>query len=422
MVEAYRPFRRRLLSLGATALISVGGCLRLTEEQQPDESSRSEQGEDDSNRPESESSGEAPTAEPVTNVSLTESWRYEGVAAEISEFVPLDDGFFAKHWNIDSPQSLLRFESDGADSWESEPISEGYRFRSRLWNVIVADSDTVYAGTRSLDEAEIGEDQQPGTGARLYAFDRADGTVQWYDEADVEFRDRVGHVALLGDVVIYTADGPTRADRSPVLRGIDRATGERLWSESLPGSVAGLTTVEANLVVATDQNVSVYEPQSGDRSNRFDVTPPESTEEDFLVGSAGTAYTYDRAQSAVVALDIPSREIRWDAPFGPELAGLCVGGSTVVLEGRDGIIAAYAVDTGERRWTTEVESTSSMPPHTQTNIVWIDGTGTVSAISEIGGEVIHEREFDDDQPQEIATHEETIVFSNEAVAYTVDTS
>lgn len=433
MPSDYEPSRRRWLSVcGVAAMSGTGGCLRLIEGEQTSNSTRdgtdtdrSETTDDtDSNRNESQDPSDESTVEAVTDVLLTEIWQLEGKSqiANTATFVSLDEGFFAYRHNLDSGQSLQRFESDGAISWESDPIPEGYWFRSRLWNVIAANSDTVYAGTRSLDETELGEDQEPGTGSRLYAFDRTTGTVEWFEETDDEFRDRTGYVELIDDVVVYTARGPVDADQSVVLRGIDSVSGQRLWSESLSHPVAGIARIDGKLVVATGGGVSVHDSQSGTQTDRFDVSPPSQIKESLLVRGDQLVYTYNSTDDTVVALDIQSGDIRWTEPFGPEPGGLCVGVRTVVLQGRDGVVAGYSADSGERRWTIEVDSTSSIPPRAQKGIFWVDGTGTTSVISETSGEIIHEREFEDDRPQELATHDEIIVFSREAAGYAVTVS
>lgn len=325
-------------------------------------------------------------------LTLTPDWKADPPVLAVTEV----DGRFL----VDAGERVRAFTPEGTVVWESETVADGYR----VWmdghgdgRAVAADDSGVYVGTVG---SEAGN-------ARLYGFDRADGSVRWVDEtAATGDRTGVEFATLVGDLVVYGADSDGSSDdQDPVVRAVDRASGEVAWvDESIDGQfVVGATAYDGRLFVAGTTEVFVYDGASGAVIDSFGADP--ASDRSLRPGFVGVAragsrlYGFDRWDEAIKAIDLDAFAVEWATTTRWEPnTPLAVDGGVASFGTESGYLVAFDLDGREKRWEARVEGAVGEPLVPDGERLWAsDSTGTVYAVSIADGSVIAETSLSEER-------------------------
>lgn len=178
--------------------------------------------------------------------------------------------------------------------------------------------------------------QNPGDYThRLLALEDADGTVRW--ECTIDGVAFTGPVVHDGTAVVATEAGD--------VHGVDTERGDRLWQDSLPGTV--------------------WTPLSLD-PDRGTVT----------VGSD---------EGSVVSFDVATGERQWSRTFDSGVAGATRAAGRVVVTTRGGRTLALGDADGETDWQVDLEAPGGPVDAAAGRIAVLDQTGVLHVLADAGG-------------------------------------
>lgn len=413
-----RTRRAVLGALGTSTLASAGGCLRLAQSETTDAGAGSggtgadEPSDGGSTASATERGTDADVA--FQELTLTPAWEVEPYVRGAAVL----DGAFA----VGQGRRFRLYTPEGTTTWESAPVANGYRISlrgRRAGGGASADGSRVYVATGRTDAPN----------ARVYAFDRETGAEQWYDgTASNGDRTGVDFVTLLDDVVAYGADSSGSGDdQDPVVRAVDRTTGEVAWvDESITGQfLVGGTAHDGRLFVAGfnelfvyDAGGSVVDSLGGDPSSGPTFRPGF----EGVTRAGARLYGFDYWDETIKAVDLDAvaveREVSTDrAPATP----LAVDSGGVYFGTEAGYLVAYDLNGGTKRWETRVEGGIDRPLVVDGGRVWAcDSTGTVSAISAADGTVLAAEPLFDGEAG-LAVLDDHLLSTRSSTAYAVET-
>ena len=169
------------------------------------------------------------------------------------------------------------------------------------------------------------------------------GQQKWHVDAPV---------CVVGDrVLVCTSYLDKEKVGERALYCLSAATGETLWTQSLPLNPWGGASVQGDTVVVTGSSVGYYYAQ--------------------LKGAKGT----------VAAFDLATGKPKWqkDVPGGVVGCAALADGLAVVTA-TDGKVRAFALADGDRRWVADVKTPLFAPPAVAAGVVYAgDLQGTVHA-------------------------------------------
>jgi hypothetical protein len=206
-------------------------------------------------------------------------------------------------------------------------------------------SPTVDDGTVYVTEGTIDENDDART--VVYALDAGEGSVVW--EQSYDGTNSAGPTAVTDDVVLAVI--------SARVVGLDRSTGEELWSVSRDLD-SGIAVAEGSVYVAgstiTERRVFSLSVTDGTVQWKADI----DAEYYFPTPAVadGTVYVGGRT---LQALDAATGEQRWAAtPRATATAPPTVVGDSVVVGGEDSL-RAYDRGDGTEQWAADVTGYSA---------------------------------------------------------------
>ncbi|MHC3436784.1 outer membrane protein assembly factor BamB family protein [Natrialbaceae archaeon A-gly3] len=192
-------------------------------------------------------------------------------------------------------------------------------------------------GSPVLDDRSV----YVGTDRGLAAFDRDDGYHRW--TADL-FGEATTPVLTHDRVVVATREG--------TVYGLEAASGEAVWEESLEGPLESTPTIADGVVYVGDADgVAALEAHNGERrwyrtdgESEDDLDPddlepdPDADDENGLGGGTAT-------------LEVDGLETGGGDTIGPVVGAPAVADGHVYVGSRGGTVHALEAASGERVWT-----------------------------------------------------------------------
>ncbi|MDQ2049214.1 PQQ-binding-like beta-propeller repeat protein [Natronolimnohabitans sp. A-GB9] len=203
---------------------------------------------------------------------------------------------------------------------------------------------------------------------RVYAFDAADGALEW-DTAitladGTEPVDAVGSPMVADDTVYVTSTGERAA-----VTALDAASGERRWQNPDLGQATNRTPIVANglVFVVADQKLYALDADTGEQRWQFDPEPMTLNDErergDPLTRNAvavanGTVYA--TSNNRLFARDAETGAKQWTDSVDDRTASTFSGRPIAVEEGvaivKAGTVTVLDAETGDERATVATDS------------------------------------------------------------------
>lgn len=246
-------------------------------------------------------------------------------------------------------------------------------------------SDAV-EGTPAIADGMI---YVPGAwgGRALYAYDLSRSQTRWSKKgAPVE-----AGLLLLGGT-LYAADV------EGVIRAFRAKDGEVLWEQPLDSMAtihaAPLRAGQGRIIVADDRGrLRAMDAEDGtflwqqELEAPVYATPASDDEALYVPTTRGQFFALDAAQGLVRwRYAIEDRTVRFTAPT--------LAGTDLVFAGTDGVVRALDAETGDVRWTRQVEEAVTAPPLLTADIVYVGSMGRrLYALDRATGEVLWDEEL-----------------------------
>ncbi|MFC6756212.1 MULTISPECIES: PQQ-binding-like beta-propeller repeat protein [Haloarcula] len=224
-------------------------------------------------------------------------------------------------------------------------------------------SPTLADGTVYVAEGTIDDNDEAET--VVYALDGVDGSVVW--EQSYGETNGAGQTAVTDDVVLAVVSG--------MVVGLDRSTGEKLWSVSRDLD-SGIAVADGSVYVAgsTIDERRVFSLSVADGTVQWQTDIDAEYYFPTPAVADGTVYVGGRT---LQALDAETGEERWAAsPQATVTAPPTVVDDTVVVGGED-TLRAYARSDGTEQWAAEVTGYSA------------NGGATVTHSPAVAGDQVH---------------------------------
>jgi outer membrane protein assembly factor BamB len=377
-------YRRSLLAALGTA---SAGCLRLsntdgTSQQDPSDTATATGSLDPP--PETatatvtDSGTDESSTETVTEEWLTELWT--GPAYVRNLFTADGTAFLAEG----SPEGskLAGYDpGSGERTFESAPIGQAYSTFLFPGSWAVTD-ETVFFGAGAADRNE-----DSPVAARLYAFDRSDGSIRFtYDapadgaHTNIKYVD----VASSGPVVVASDSDGSGENQQPLVVALDRDTGAVQWQVTGGESFANGLAVTPETVYANTDQFRLYDPVSGDRKREVNL----SSFYGFTLAD-GIVYT---TGETITAYDVENRRRVWEAtpPAGTVKSHVTVADGRVYAATDAGWLVGIDSASGEQVWSTRLRASVrsyTTPPAVGQRFVWVsDESGRVYLVRPSSGE------------------------------------
>lgn len=401
--------RRRNL-LGAAVGISLAGCLRSLEGQQP--GTDGDDGEDTDSDDGTDSDG---GSEGVSTVGeSTEVVTVETVALDpIRDMdVALYGDVFSRNGAFFGTQEdrIRQLSSEGGLEWSSEQYDEG---ESPLLPEAVAFGEgRLYVGV-------TGEGRP-----KLYAFDRETGERLWTHQTDPNHRFLTGVVAN-GREVAYVSQTINADPEEVVFRGLDGSGGE-LWNVTRESEIPeSLIRYDTRIHLATHR--TQYSMEWGNPDSFGAILEGEEVGSQML-RDGGTIYAIDGGGTVATAFDPAEERINWRQELASEVQDVSspgVGAELVVIGSKAGYVTALETTSGEVRWEARVGGpVDARRPVVTPGLVWVaDRLGDVYGLASDTGEIVHQRTVHSDieSTPSVATADGRVIFDTDRTLYEVVT-
>lgn len=381
----------------ATAVgAGLAGCLNLQEEvASGDDSGSGGAGGGDP--------GDAPDVDPIDDLALFPAWELDRGFLHVGEAV---GSFFGYGFG-----DLVRFESDGTESWTSDVVGDDYRVVPA--HATDGDEQTVYVGANGGDDANR---------ARLYALEAETGRERWHDETEpTGTRTRIEHVVATDSAVVYGSDTTGNDDdQEAVVRGLDPETGEERWTDTISEAfVLGLEHVGDRIFVGTTDQLFCYDAEDGERVETFNVLSGF----EGIASDGSSCYGYGRMENEIVALDGEALERRWDQPIDYQPEGIAVGSGLVSVSTEAGYVVTYDTASGTEQWEVRLDGPADGRPVPDGDRIWaVDDDGTLAGIAAADGERVFETQLGDGGSVDIAVLDDVLVTDADETAFTIEAS
>jgi eukaryotic-like serine/threonine-protein kinase len=335
--------------------------------------------------------GEMPGPAPANQPSLL--WNYQSPDSLMVSAPVIVDGIVyasdgsANHVGVDALQEPLQ---PGGGSFTHRTFAIDANTGSRLWEIPFSSSyPSIPAVAGGLVFVNVGD-------GNLYAFDAVNGAERW--------RFPTGFVWVstpaVDDAVVYVAGG--KGGNSEATEGslfaIDAESGAKRWEYKFEGSVGSSPTIANGLIYVGSAAGSLGETVGGAQvtGGVHAVDARNGQRRWFVATSSGIAATPAIGDGVVVvgdladnlyALAVESGEVRWtkqlddtpdDSPTG-ERAMISV--SAAIANGRvyigtfDGVVHALDATTGDELWTAETSYGQSSPATVVGDTIFLGTTG-----------------------------------------------
>ncbi|MFB6123935.1 MAG: PQQ-binding-like beta-propeller repeat protein [Haloferacaceae archaeon] len=415
--------QRRAL-LATLGLLGTGGCLRLqqaeasgagtpggTGETTPGETTQSTGGDTSSNAGDATTGTSTGTASDGTgtderSVTLAEAWTADAGAEHV--------------WADASAFFFSSYAAAGAAS-----VADGLR-----WSVDATSGevDGSAVETFALDDERalfgFSPDSDGDAGAYFCAFDRASGENLWTLDAPADGAHHAAEGAALvdGTAVVAAADYGSQSDQTPIVYGVDAATGEELWRTGTPDVPAGfVSNVVAHdgavVVVFGSQGGRVLDPSTGSVTATYD-----SMWTRMWTGYAHGGTLYAAWDGAARAYSLDDGTEKWSASGGGGRGRIppAADGDLVVFGTKTSFVTAFDAESGERRW----QQRTADPVYgvaLSDGYAWaIDEGGTLTGFARDDGTNVHESAQGDADSDVAATDGVLLVGGETANAYRVE--
>jgi outer membrane protein assembly factor BamB len=393
--------QRRVL-LATVGLVGTGGCLRLQSGNAGgDGASTPTAGTDDrgeETQTATDDDGTA-TAGQGGGVTLSEGWRSD----ESAEYV----------WN-DGPTAFFvdgelaaAATADGGVQWvtEAPPPSGG---TGNAVETFVADGERAIVGYSA--------DTDTDEGAYFCAFDRTTGERLWTVAAPADGMHHAAEgVAIVdGTAVLAAADYGSSSDQTPVVYGVDAATGERAWTTTTPDVPAGFVSNVVGYggsvhVVFGSEGARVLDPATGAVTGSR-----ESMWTQMWTGAAREGTLYATWDGAVRAYDLETGEARWSSEGGGRgRIPPAVGADLVVAGTKTAFVTGFEVESGEQRWQARTDA-PVVGVALSASHVWVtDEDGTLTCYRRGDGTMAGTWSLESDE-SDVAVVDATVVVGGES--------
>lgn len=322
---------RRRSVLAMVGSVTTGGCLRLrtneTDSASPDTGTASTTA--------TETATETDSPAGAQRLTMSQRW-----AADFGvDFILSDDGHF--YFN-DYNRVARAIPGDGI-LWQDEITYEGSEVNLGA-DAIARGDDLVVFGFWS----EFQSVDKPG--AHFAGYDVTTGDQRWTFTVPVpEENDSLNlpkGAGIVGDIAVV---GINEQDQYSVY-GLDRQTGEQVWSKETQRGINNLETHDSGIYMDTfGGGVTVLDPATGSVIEQDEPLPG--------VGQIHIDSAFATANEELRAYQLTADGVEWSTSGVPEASTIVVDNSLVVIGTRNGDVQAFARATGEKQWETTIEGT-----------------------------------------------------------------
>jgi outer membrane protein assembly factor BamB len=401
--------RRDVLALAG--LVGTGGCLRLQEGGTTEaETATPGTGDTDSDDGVGATAGEEDTEDTVGTgeVTLTERW---------TDGWHVNDGWV-------SNQTFYLSGTDGVGTAHQSEMG---------WTAELADDDILgteafgISGGRAvfgLSPDPDGQGYSPNVGARFYAYDHPAGERAWRFDAPADARHNYarGVAVVDGVAAVGSHTYGMDIDYDPLVTGVDMGTGEQVWETHL-AEVGGrylvdVATYDGAVCVGStgtsDAGITLLDPATGEVVQHFDRIRM-STDGAAVSGSSYYPCAFD--QMAAYSLDDGST--RWSTDVDDRIGAQPVVDNTLVVCGTvAGTVYALERDTGTVRWQASVDETVESVALSVSHVWVANQASGLTGFARDDGSVVHRSTQD---VSDLAVYDDTLlVGGDDTTAYTIE--
>lgn len=390
--------RRRLLRKGGLlSVVGLTGCLRLTEEAEPENTDNqrstvqlegtptSGEGETDPTDDSTQSSVELTILEEFTDTPVGGPVSHESEFYSRSDIGPARIG----------PDGEIAWSAPGSTLPQEYYLSKGVAFSS----------DTAFFALETSEPPN--ESPEPGV---VVAFDKTTGNKQWeFTVKDDDLHDALPSLAAVSSDILAVAAATSGAGdiQEPLVYGLDPATGEQLWrtSEFPADHITNIFEYDGRPYVVMVNGIYSCDSDTGAVTRIRDIhsglgTPTAIDDTLYLPGQSVQAFHLD------------DEEVRWKTEIdGHIYTQPVVTDGRVFVGTRTGFV--YGIDTsdGTQRWESRILSRSERMAVTSNHLWVADDIGMLYAFTLQDGEKVYEEEQAQRTQRGIAAIDNTLLIT-----------
>jgi len=377
--------------------MGLTGCLRLSEDTQPENSPNQTSSGQLEGTPTSGESETGPTDDSTPSaVELTTVREFTDTV--VGGPVSHESAFYSR-----SSEEPARIESGGEIAWSApgSTVPTGYYFSDGVG----FSSDTAFFGLGAF--ASPNESPEPGM---VVALDKTTGDKQWeFTVEDGDLHDTIPSLAAISSDLLAVAAATDGAGdiQEPLVYGLDPTTGEQLWrADEFPAD---------HITMVFEYNGFPYVAMM-DGIYRCDSNTGAVTRIRDIHSGLGTPAVVDDTLylpgQSVQAFHLDEETVRWKTEIDGHIYT-----QPVITDGRafvgtqNGFV--YGIDTsdGTKRWESRILSRTERMTVTSEHLWVADDIGMLYAFTLQDGEKVYEDEQAQRTRREIAAIDDTLIIT-----------